>query len=105
MSFLDIILDFILNPFFILSLIFWVIVGLAVYLLRNRKGSYTFFFPLLAMFKTKRLNNFIRKIAAKHPRFWRVFWNIGIFVSFGFTIYGLYFFFSNFINLIFNPSP
>ncbi len=98
-------LDFILNPYFIISLIFWVIVSLAVYLLRNRKGSYSFFFPLLAMFKTKRLNKFIRKIAAKRPRFWRIFWNIGIFISFGFTIYGLYFFFSNLINLIFFPSP
>jgi membrane-associated protease RseP (regulator of RpoE activity) len=88
-----------------MSLIFWVIVGLAVYLLRNRKGSYSFFFPLLAMFKTKRLNNLIRKIAAKKPRFWRIFWNIGIFISFGFTIYGLYFLFSNLINLIFTPSP
>jgi len=105
MSFLDIILEFILNPYFIISLIFWVIVSLAVYLLRNRKGSYSFFFPLLAMFKTKRLNNFIRKIAAKRPRFWRIFWNIGIFISFGFTIYGLYFFFSNVINLIYRPSP
>ncbi len=105
MSFLDIILEFILNPFFIISLIFWVIVILAVYLLRNRKDSYSFFFPLLAMFKTKRLNNFIRKIAAKRPRFWRIFWNIGIFISFGFTIYGLYFFFFNVINLIFFPSP
>ncbi len=98
-------LDFILHPYFILSLIFWVIVSLAVYLLRNRKGSYSFFFPLLAMFKTKRLNNFIRKIAAKRPRFWRIFWNIGIFISFGFTIFGLYFFFSNVIKLIFIPSP
>ncbi|MFW9948462.1 MAG: site-2 protease family protein, partial [Candidatus Odinarchaeota archaeon] len=105
MSFLDIILEFILNPYFIISLIFWVIVTLAVYLLRNRKGSYSFFFPLLAMFKTKRLNNLIRKIAAKKPRFWRIFWNIGIFISFGFTIYGLYFFFSNLINLIFFPKP
>ncbi|MFX1493698.1 MAG: site-2 protease family protein [Promethearchaeota archaeon] len=105
MSFLDIILEFILNPYFIISLIFWVIVSLAVYLLRNRKGSYSFFFPLLAMFKTKRLNNLIRKIAAKKPRFWRIFWNIGIFISFGFTIYGLYFFFSNLINLIFFPRP
>ncbi|MFX0026145.1 MAG: site-2 protease family protein, partial [Candidatus Hermodarchaeota archaeon] len=105
MSFLDIILEFILNPYFIISLIFWVIVSLTVYLLRNRKDSYSFFFPLLAMFKTKRLNNFIRKVAAKRPRFWRIFWNIGIFISFGFTIYGLYFFFANLINLIFFPSP
>ncbi len=56
------------------------------------------------MFKTKKLNNLIRRISKKSPRFWRVFWNIGIFVSFGLTIYGFYFFFSNIINLLFQPS-
>ncbi|MFX1353898.1 MAG: site-2 protease family protein, partial [Promethearchaeota archaeon] len=68
------------------------------------KGSYNLFFPLLALFKTKRLNKFIRRISEKRPKFWRVFWNIGILVSFGLMIYALYFFFINFINLIFNPS-
>ncbi|MHA1242886.1 MAG: site-2 protease family protein, partial [Promethearchaeota archaeon] len=69
------------------------------------------FFPLLALFRTKKLNNLIRRISKKSPRFWRVFWNIGIFVSFGgifvsfgFTIYGFYFFFTNIVNLLFQPS-
>ncbi|MFX1498734.1 MAG: site-2 protease family protein [Promethearchaeota archaeon] len=76
-----------------------------VYLLRNRKGSYNLFFPLLALFKTKRLNNFIRRISAKNPKFWRIFWNIGIFISFGLMIYAFYFFFTNLLNIIFAPSP
>ena len=96
--------EFILNPWFIISLIFWVIVFALVLLLRNKKGAYTLFFPLLALFKTKKLNNIIVRIAKKNPKFWRVFWNIGIFVSFGFTIYGFFFFFSNIINLIYAPS-
>ena len=104
MTLLDLIIDFLLNPWFIISLIFWVIVLIFVFLLRNKKEAYTLFFPLLAMFKTKKLNNLIQRIAKKSPRFWRVFWNIGIFVSFGFTIYGFYFFFTNIVNLIFQPS-
>ena len=104
MTILDLIVDFFLNPWFIISLIFWVIVIIFVFLLRNKKEAYTFFFPLLAMFKTKKLNNLIRRISKKSPRFWRVFWNIGIFVSFGFTIYGFYFFFTNIVNLFFQPS-
>ena len=105
MSFFNLIIEFLLNPWFIISSLFWIFVALAVYLLRNKKGAYTLFFPLLAMFKTKRLNKIINKIAHKHPKFWRIFWNIGIFVSFGFTIYAFYFFFSNLINLIIAPSP
>ena len=104
MTLLDLIVDFLLNPWFIISLIFWVIVIIFIFLLRNKKEAYTFFFPLLAMFKTKKLNNFIRRISKKGPRFWRVFWNIGIFVSFGFTIYGFYFFFSNILSLFIQPS-
>lgn len=100
MSLIDAILDFILNPWFVLSLIFWLIVLLLVYLLRNKKGAAYLFFPLLAMFKTRRLNNFIKKVARKAPKFWKYFWTVGIFISFGFTIYAFYFLFSNFINLI-----
>ena len=104
MPFFSFLSEFILNPWFIISIIFWVIVFALVLLLRNKKGAYTLFFPLLALFKTKKLNNIIVRIAKKNPKFWRVFWNIGIFVSFGFTIYGFFFFFSNIINLIFAPS-
>jgi membrane-associated protease RseP (regulator of RpoE activity) len=104
MTLLDLIVDFLLNPWFIISLVFWVFVFIFVFLLRNKKEAYTLFFPLLAMFKTKKLNNLIQRISKKAPRFWRIFWNIGIFVSFGFTIYGFYFFFTNIVNLFFQPS-
>lgn len=99
------ILDFFLNPWFLVSLIFWLIVLLLVYLLRKKEGAAYLFFPLLAMFKTKRLNRLIERISKKRPKSWRVFWTIGVFVSFSFTIYAFYFFFSNFINLIIDPRP
>ncbi|KKK42588.1 hypothetical protein LCGC14_0385460 [marine sediment metagenome] len=95
--------DFFFNPWFILSLSFWLIVVILVYLLRNKKGATYLFFPLLAMFKTKKLNNFIKKVANKAPKFWKIFWTVGIFISFSFTIYALYFFFTNFINLVVDP--
>ncbi len=102
-SFNSILIDFFLNPWFLLSLLFWLIVLVLVYLLRNKKEAAYLFFPLLVMFKTKRLNNFIKKISRKAPKFWRIFWTIGIFISFGITIFAFYFFFANFINLIINP--
>lgn len=95
--------DFFLNPWFILSLIFWLIVLALVYLLRKKEGAAYLFFPLLAMFKTKKLNKLIIKISRKAPKFWKIFWTIGIFISFGFVIFAFYFFFTNFINLIVNP--
>jgi len=104
MSLLNLIIDFLLNPWFVISLIFWIIVIIFVYTLKNRKEAYSLFFPLLILFKTKKLNNFIRKISKKNPRFWRIFWNIGIFVSFGFTIFGFFLFFINIVQLLFQPS-
>lgn len=104
MSLIDAILGFILNPWFLLSLLFWVFVLILIFLLRNRKEAYYLCFPLLAMFRTKKLNKFITRVGKKAPKFWKVFWTIGIFVSFSFTIYALYFFFTNFIYLIIKPS-
>jgi len=105
MSLLNLITDFLLHPWFVISISFWIIVIIFVYALKNRKEAYSLFFPFLILIKTKKLNNFIRKISKKSPRFWRIFWNIGIFVSFGFTIFGFFFFYINIVQLIFNPSP
>ncbi|MBA7643983.1 hypothetical protein ES703_51718 [subsurface metagenome] len=105
MPLFDIIIDFILNPWFILSLLFWGFVYLLKYLLRNKKDAYYFWFPFLAMLKTRKLNKFLKKVSRKAPKSWKIFWTIGIFISFGFTIYALYFFFTNFINMIIRPSP
>ena len=104
MALTNTIIDFFLSPWTIISLVFWAVVLLFAYLLRNKKDAAYVFFPLLAMFKTKKLNNFIRKTAKKAPRFWRGFWTVGIFVSFSFTIIAYWYFFSNLINLIFTPQ-
>lgn len=103
MSFFDLILSIITNPWFIISIIFWLIVLVLIFILRNKKDSILMFFPFIAMLKTKKLNNFISKISKKKPRFWRIFWNIGIFVSFAFIIFALFFFFINLINLLYQP--
>ena len=103
MAFIDVFLDFVLNPWFLLSLSFWLIILISVYVLRKRKEAITVFFPFIALLKTKRLNNFIKKISQKKPKTWRIFWTVGIFVSFSFSIFAMFFFFINFINLIVNP--
>ena len=103
MSLSDLIIDIFLNPWFLLSVVFWGIVAILSYLLRKKKEALVVFFPLIALFKTKKLNNLILKISKKAPRFWRIFWTIGIFISFAFTIFAFFFFFINLINLILNP--
>ena len=103
MSSFDIVLSIITHPWFIISIIFWLIVLVLIFVLRNKKDSIVVFFPIIAMLKTKKLNNFISKISRKAPRFWRIFWTIGIFISFAFIIFALFFFFVNFINLLFQP--
>jgi len=57
------------------------------------------------MFRTRKLNKLITRAGRKAPKFWKAFWTIGIFVSFSFTIYAFYFFFTNFVGLIINPRP
>ncbi|MFO8019455.1 MAG: site-2 protease family protein [Promethearchaeia archaeon] len=104
MTIADTVLGFLSNPWFLLSLGFWLIIGVLVYLLRNKKEAIYVFFPIIAMLKTKRLNSFIKKISKKFPKFWRIFWTVGIFVSFGLTIFGFYFFFVNLISLIMEPT-
>ncbi len=101
---MELLLDLVLNPWFIISIIFWGFVLLLAFLLRKKKDAAYILFPVLAMFKTKKLNKVINKISRKAPRFWRIFWTIGIFVSFCFTIYALWFFTTNLIELIFKPK-
>ena len=105
MSLFDIILDFILNPWFLFSLIFWIFILVLILLLRNKKEAYYLWFPFLVMFRTRKLNKLITRAGRKAPKFWKAFWTIGIFVSFSFTIYAFYFFFTNFVGLIINPRP
>ena len=102
MILLDILEAFILSPWFIASLLFWILVCVLVLLLRNKKKSYYLFFPIMALFKTKKLNKYIHKIGKRAPKFWRMFWTIGVFLSFGFMIFSFWILFSNLITHIFN---
>ena len=104
MALFDTLINILTNPFFIGSAVFWLICYILIKLLGKNRKNVNFFFPFLVMFKTKRLNQILHKIAHKHPKVWKWIWNIGIIVSFGFTIFGLYFFISNLIALIWNPS-
>ncbi len=99
--------DFINSSYFswfLISIIFWLIVLILIYLLRNKKDAIHVFFPFIALMKTKKLNRFITKTGKKFPKFWKVFWTIGIFISFVFIILAFYFFFINFLLLIFKPK-
>lgn len=55
------------------------------------------------MARTKRFNRLLTRIGRKWPRFWKVFWTIGIFVSFAFLVFGLWYFATNLFALIINP--
>ncbi|MBN2154986.1 MAG: site-2 protease family protein [Candidatus Lokiarchaeota archaeon] len=104
MALFDTLINILTNPFFIGSAIFWLVCYILIKLLGKKRKYVNFFFPFLVMFKTKWLNHILKKIARACPKLWRWIWNIGIFVSFGFTIFGLYFFTSNLIDLILDPS-
>ncbi len=95
--------DIVTNPYFLFSLVFWVIMFLVVKILKKKRASFEFFFPLLFMARTKRFNRLLTRIGQKWPRFWKVFWTIGIFVSFAFLVGGLWYFTTNLFALIINP--
>lgn len=104
MAISDFLIGLFSNPFFLISLFFWIFCYILIKILGKRKENVTLLIPFLAMFRTKKLNNLLQRIARKTPRLWKWIWNVGIFVSFGFTIFGLYFFISNLIALITAPS-
>ncbi|MHA1767456.1 MAG: site-2 protease family protein [Promethearchaeota archaeon] len=105
MGILGVLLDLINNPIFIISCIFWIITFILVKILGKKKENITVFFPFLVLFKSKIFNRFFQKIASKGKRLWKIWWNIGVIVSFLLMIYAIYFFISNFFALIFNPQP
>ncbi len=104
MPLFDTLINILTNPFFIGSAIFWLVCYILIKVLGKKAKNVNFAFPFLIMFKTKKLNRLLQRIARKFPNLWKWIWNIGIFVSFGFTIFGLYFFTANLIDLIRSPS-
>ncbi|QEE14838.1 site-2 protease family protein [Promethearchaeum syntrophicum] len=105
MTFVEVLLGFITEPIFIISCIFWILTLILIKVLGKKKENVTLFFPFLVLFKSKIFNRFFKKISGKGRRLWKLWWNIGIIVSFLLMIYAIYFFISNFFALIFNPQP
>ncbi len=60
--------------------------------------------PLYLMYRTKRFNNALDKIAKRFRRFWLVVLNIGVIVAFGLMAYAVYFITINLANFISAPS-
>jgi membrane-associated protease RseP (regulator of RpoE activity) len=60
--------------------------------------------PLYLMYKTGRLNNFLKKTAAKRPRLWKVAANVGVALAVGEIILSLYILGSNLFNFLYVPE-
>jgi membrane-associated protease RseP (regulator of RpoE activity) len=58
-------------------------------------------FPFFLMIRTERLNNFLTRMGKKFPR---AFFNLGVIVSFGGMIYGLWLFTDNLIKFFIQPA-
>ncbi|WP_457556888.1 site-2 protease family protein [Candidatus Harpocratesius sp.] len=99
------VLSLIQSPLFIISLSFWLIAFILIKILGKKRDNVTLFFPFLILIRSKWLNKLFHRIAKKSPKFWKFFWNIGIVISFILMLYALYFFVSNFFQLIINPKP
>ncbi|MGP8071010.1 MAG: site-2 protease family protein [Candidatus Bathyarchaeia archaeon] len=60
--------------------------------------------PFYLMYRTSRLNNWIARIAAWRPMFWRTVWNMGIVTGVGSMVFIFYYLALNVVNL-FVKSP
>lgn len=105
MAIIDSIINLINSPFFIISAIFWIVAYALMSLFDKKREHILLFFPFYAIFRTKKLNEWLRKIGQKYQKFWRIWFTLGIFVSLGFMLYGIYFFFNNLIELWIAPKP
>ncbi|MHA1338645.1 MAG: site-2 protease family protein [Promethearchaeota archaeon] len=105
MSSIDFFYNIITDPFFLISGIFWILVYLFYKIRGKEKESIIIGFPFYAIFRTRKLNAWLRKLGRKYAKFWRIFFTIGVFVSFGFLVYGIYFFINNLVELFIAPKP
>ncbi|WEU40717.1 MAG: site-2 protease family protein [Candidatus Odinarchaeum yellowstonii] len=94
--------DILANPLIIL-LFFWLILFLISQLFHVERWGVQIS-PFLLMFKTKRANRFIAKIARRYPRAWVAVWSLGASVSLIVIVFVLYFLTSNLIKLFYR-SP
>jgi membrane-associated protease RseP (regulator of RpoE activity) len=60
--------------------------------------------PLYIMFRTTKLNNYLRKTAQSNPRFWQIFSNIGIVVGCIEIVLAIYFLILNLYRFLYIPQ-
>ncbi len=87
----------------ILAVAWFIVYIVAKYLKLDEKYNWTIG-PLFLLMRTKRFNNFIKKVAKKYARFWRLTGNISIFVGFVLMFVSLGLFLYTLIDF-FLPNP
>lgn len=88
----------------IILAVIWFIVYIVIrYLKLDEKYNWTMG-PLFLLMRTKRFNKFIKRVAKKYARFWRLTGNISIFVGFGLMFASLGLFLYTLIDF-FLPHP
>ncbi|OYT27632.1 MAG: hypothetical protein B6U95_05835 [Thermofilum sp. ex4484_82] len=92
-----------MNSLIMTLLVFWLMITLIGRCLNLEKYGLEIS-PFAIMWKTKKFNNFIRKIAKKFPWLWKKIWLIGIPLGIASLFYGFYFLFTNLIKFFVNPS-
>jgi len=90
------------SPLMVL-LIFWLMIVLVGQYLHLEKYGLEIS-PFVILWRTKRFNNFIRKVAKKAPWLWRKIWLIGIPLGLASLLYGFYFLLINLVRFFVSPS-
>lgn len=93
------------DTYFILAavFIFWIILFIiARYLHLEKYGLDAF--PGVLMYRTKRFNNIISRIAKKSPKTWKAIGTLGVALSYAALGYGIILFLSNLINAFVQPQ-
>ena len=78
----------------------WILICLLWWVFKGEKYGITGL-PFYIIYRTNRLNNWIERISAWKPTFWRTTWNLGIVVGVGAMVFAFYYFLQNFLNLFF----
>jgi membrane-associated protease RseP (regulator of RpoE activity) len=78
----------------------WIVICLLWWVFKGEKYGITGP-PFYLIYRTSRLNNWIERISAWKPTFWRTVWNLGIVVGVGSMVFAFYYFLQNLLNLFF----
>jgi len=87
----------------IILFIFWIAVFLLTKYLNLEKYGFTVA-PFLLMYRTKRFNNIISRIARKSPKIWSAIGTVGVALSYSALGYGIVVLLRNLINVFVQPQ-